>query len=64
MPKVRLNRIESFDLSICVLGRELPGSSVAWSVHVGVIPNPVYALCIHHSDLFQSREKDQDCCTQ
>lgn len=52
------------DLSICCIRSRATGHNVAWSVHVVVVPNPVYipihAICVPHGN-FRSRERDQNC---
>lgn len=53
------------DLSICCIRSRATDHKVAWSIPVLVVSNPayipIYAICTPHSDIFQSRERDQNC---
>lgn len=52
-------------LIICWFRSRVTCGNVAWSLHVIVVPDPVcipiYALCVPHNVLFQSRERDHSC---
>ena len=51
-----------FDLSICCIRDRAPGHNVPWSAHGAVGPQPVHIpVCAPLRDLFQSRERHQDC---
>lgn len=43
-----------------MLGTEPPGYNVAWSVHVGMVPNSYIPVCVPRGALFQNGERDQD----
>lgn len=47
------------DLSICCVRSGATGHNVAWSIHMGMVPNPGHIpVCAPQGDLLQSRDKD------
>lgn len=50
------------DLSICCIRSRATGHNVAWSVHVGMVPNPgCIPVCAPQGDLSRKRDRDWHC---